>query len=174
MGSNTWNQFYILRGLVLVDCKQLDHRGELTSVFCPWPWECQALEILASTGVGNIRGWKTIFKCYEDSQPLDCAVSHLVPVNTALSHSPMNWPRLRCCSTFDSQWPKGQEVSILQLNCRNAGALRIHIFPQLWPMASYTSSLWSSDTGIQVPILLWMRCSLGTCFLTRLPSPTAV
>ena len=85
-----------------------------------------------------------------------------------------NWPRLRGCSTFDSQWPKGQGVSVLQLNCRSADVIRILIFPQLWPMASYASSLWSSETGIQVPILLWMRCSLGTCFLTRLPPPTAV
>ena len=87
---------------------------------------------------------------------------------------PMKWPRLRGCSTFDAQWPKGQEGSILQLNVRSAGALRTHIFPQLWPMASYASCLWSSETGIQVPILLWMRCSLETCFLTRLPPPTAV
>ena len=144
-----------LEGLVPVVCKQLDHRGKLTSVFCPRPWECHSSEILASTGVGNIRGSKTIFKCYEDSQPLDCAVSHLVPVNTALSRGPTNWPRLQGCSTFDSQWPKGQGVSVLQLNCRSAGALRIHIFPQLWPMPSYASSLGSSETGIQVPILLW-------------------
>ena len=43
---------------------------------------------------------------------------------------PMKWPRLRGCSTFDAQWPKGQEGSILQLNVRSAGAQNTH-FPSV-------------------------------------------
>ena len=78
----------------------------VTNVFCPGQWKGQYSEILVSTGIGNTRGWKTIFKYHEDSQLLDWAVHHLVPGNTALSHGLMNWPRLRGFSTFDSQWSK--------------------------------------------------------------------
>ena len=145
----------------------------VTNVFCPGQWKGQYSEILVSTGIGNTRGWKTIFKYHEDSQLLDWAVHHLVPGNTALSHGLMNWPRLRGFSTLIPSDPRWRSISPSAQLQKFWCPQNIH-GSQLWPRASYAFSLWSSETGIQVPFLLWMICSLRTYFLTTLLTLTAV
>ena len=52
---------------------------------------------------------------------------------------------------FLSNWSNHYEVSVPQSNYRSAGVVIIHVSLQLWSMAPYISSLWSSESGTPSP-----------------------
>ena len=66
-------------------------------------------------------------------------------------------PSVSCCPIFDSFCCSRLEVWVLQLNCRNVGALRRGIFPQLWSA--------SSDT-----FCAYILVNLNSCSLISFPN----
>ena len=110
-----------------------------------------SFEILASTVLWHVGGRKTILRCCEQWQLPDWTVNHLGPTALHWFHGVMDWPRLICwppLSTRDKVIKKYQSCSsiaeVLVLS-------EYPLFPQLWPMASYTVSVCSSVSGMQVP-----------------------
>ena len=60
------------------------------------------------------------------------------------------------------------QISVLLLNCRRAGMFRIRMIPQLWPMASCTFSVWTWESGTQVPFHVMNTMLPGDIFVEQI------
>ena len=101
------------------------------------------------------------------------AVSHLAPANPAVS-SQSHWWRLSCSPIFDNFYSDREDMCVLQLNCRSVLQSE-HVFPlsdmAYHLMLSLYEAQWLEHKLLS---LEWIRCFLGTSFLTMLSPSTTV
>ena len=127
-----------------------------------------SLEILTCPPLWSLRGWKTTFRSCEQFQLLSII---LFLQRLYWHHVLMDWPRLGGCWPWFGSDPEGKKQQPFD---SIAEVLVLSEYPLilLWPMASYTFSLWSSQSVIPAPFLVMKKKLSRDIFLVPFPTVT--